>query len=75
MGEKVVVGGIYEHYKGNKYKVLNVAKHSETEEEMVVYQCLYGDFSIWVRPLVMFMESFEMGGIRINRFTLVEDEE
>lgn len=58
----------YKHFKGNEYLVLNVAKHSETLEEMVVYQTLYGDCGIWVRPLDMFLEKIERDGIVFNRF-------
>ncbi|MBE6251836.1 MAG: DUF1653 domain-containing protein [Bacteroidales bacterium] len=46
----------YRHFKGNVYRVLHIAKHSETLEEMVVYQAMYGDRDIWVRPKVMFEE-------------------
>lgn len=49
--------GRYRHYKGQYYQVLHVARHSETEEWLVVYQALYGERGIWVRPLTMFVES------------------
>ena len=64
----LIIGGIYRHYKGNLYKALGVARHSETEEEMVVYQKLYDDFSLWVRPLGMFTEEIEIDGSRVHRF-------
>jgi hypothetical protein len=64
--------GIYKHYKGNLYEVLGVARHSETEETHVVYKTLYGDYSLWVRPLGMFTESVEVDGQQIPRFEFVE---
>lgn len=60
--------GRYRHYKGLDYEVLGVAKHSETGESLVVYRCLYGDFSLWVRPRSMFQESVELAGEQIPRF-------
>jgi hypothetical protein len=63
--------GIYRHFKGNLYEVMTVARHTETEEEMVVYRALYGDFGIWVRPLAMFTEQIERDGQRIRRFEFV----
>ena len=56
MKQEIKKSGIYEHYKGNQYKVIDVATHSETMEPMVVYQTLYGNFDLWVRPLAMFTE-------------------
>ncbi len=63
--------GIYKHYKGNLYKVLCIAKHSETEEELVVYQALYGRYGYWVRPAVMFNERIKKDGAFVKRFTYV----
>ncbi|QLF94838.1 DUF1653 domain-containing protein [Pseudomonas sp. ABC1] len=66
--------GLYRHYKGPHYRVFAVAKHSETEEDVVFYQALYGDFGFWVRPLSMFLEQVEVEGERLPRFALIEAE-
>jgi Protein of unknown function (DUF1653) len=66
--------GRYRHYKGNPYQVLGVARHSETSEELVVYRMLYGDYSLWIRPRVMFMETVEVNGQLQPRFTYVGPE-
>jgi len=60
--------GRYRHYKGKLYEVIDVARHSETEELLVVYRCLYGDFSLWVRPLAMFLDTVAVNGAKIARF-------
>jgi cyclomaltodextrinase len=65
--------GVYEHYKGNRYEVLGVAKHSETLEDLVVYKKLYDDGGFWVRPLAMFVEDVEAGGKIIPRFKLISE--
>ena len=65
--------GIYQHYKGQLYQVFHGATHSETEEKLVVYQCLYGDYSIWVRPLTMFTETITTHDDReVERFKLIQ---
>ncbi|OLU23311.1 TonB box-like protein [Pseudomonas sp. PA15(2017)] len=66
--------GLYRHYKGPEYRVLGVARHSETEEQVVVYQALYGEFGLWVRPLAMFAGEVELDGKRVPRFAFVEAE-
>ncbi|WP_447748037.1 DUF1653 domain-containing protein [Pseudomonas nicosulfuronedens] len=67
--------GLYRHYKGQEYRVLAVARHSETEEDLVIYQALYGEFGLWVRPLSMFTEAVEVNGERVPRFALVSAED
>ena len=60
--------GRYRHYKGRAYTVLGVARHSETQEELVVYRQEYGDHSLWVRPVAMFLETIEIDGQPVPRF-------
>ena len=67
-----ITAGKYRHYRGGEYEVFFVARHSETEEEMVVYRTLYGDFSYWVRPLEMFLENVEIDGLVQPRFKRVD---
>lgn len=63
--------GRYRHFKGKEYEVLGIALHSETEEELVVYRALYGDFSLWVRPVSMWNETVERDGKTFRRFTYI----
>jgi len=64
--------GIYRHYKGSDYEVIGTARHSETEEWVVVYRTLYGDFDLWVRPLDMFTETVTLdSGESVPRFSLL----
>ena len=63
--------GVYRHFKGNEYRLLCVACHSETLEPMVVYQALYGDRGVWVRPLSMWDETVERDGAVYKRFTYI----
>lgn len=73
---KPETGGIYKHFKGNQYRVIATVRHSETNEEMVLYMPLHlnEDFpgQMWVRPLKMFAEKIERDGKKIKRFTLVK---
>ncbi|OGO77749.1 MAG: hypothetical protein A2Y23_03895 [Clostridiales bacterium GWB2_37_7] len=64
----IMQGQKYRHFKGKEYLVLYIAKHSETLEDLVVYQALYGERGIWVRPLEMFIEQVELEGRLVNRF-------
>ena len=63
-----MTGKYYRHFKGNLYRVLYIAKHSETLEDIVVYQAMYGEKGIWVRPKAMFEEVIERDGKAVRRF-------
>lgn len=65
--------GIYRHFKGNLYEVLGTAKHSETQEEHVVYRAMYGEYGVWIRPLAIFEETIERDGLSTKRFVSVDD--
>lgn len=65
--------GLYQHCKGNLYQVWGVSRHSETLEEYVVYQALYGDYGLWVRPKQMFLETVEVDGIQVPRFKFLSE--
>ena len=65
----MIAKGIYKHFKGNEYRVIDTATHSETMEVMVIYKPLYNDSGLWVRPLDMFLEKIQHNGELVNRFT------
>ena len=64
--------GRYRHYSGKEYRLIGVARHSETLEELAVYQAEYGDHSTWVRPLAMFVEIVERDGVSVSRFEYID---
>ncbi|OUR60880.1 hypothetical protein A9Q73_11715 [Bermanella sp. 47_1433_sub80_T6] len=70
----MVKAGIYKHYKGALYKVMHVVSHSETQERLVCYQALYGEYGYWVRPLAMFKESVVVEGVSVARFELIKED-
>lgn len=77
MSEKLKLGKYKHNKSGREYNVLGVARHSETLEELVVYQGIYsseefGDNPIWVRPLEMFLEKVEINGQLVSRFEFIE---
>ncbi len=65
--------GLYKHYKGNPYNLMGVARHSESLEEMVVYQAMYGDYRLWVRPKELFFGTLMVDGQEVPRFTFVDE--
>ena len=69
---EIIKVGIYKHYKGPLYKVIGYAQHSETEEWLVYYQALYGEYGYWIRPLEMFKETVEIEGQVKPRFELIK---
>ena len=64
----MITPGTYRHYKGSLYEVIDVARHSETEEQLVVYRALYGERGLWVRSLAMFDEMVVVDGVERPRF-------
>jgi hypothetical protein len=72
MTDKKLAAGLYKHYKGQEYQVIDVARHSETQEWLVVYRCLYGDYSLWVRPYDMFIETVVVDGKEKPRFEYIK---
>ena len=68
-----VCTGRYRHYKGNEYTVVGVARHSETDEELVVYRQEYGEQGLWVRPAGMFAETVEVEGRSVPRFEFLSE--
>jgi len=70
---QIRLGRRYRHFKGNEYLTLHLARHSETNEELVVYQALYGEKGIWVRPLDMFLGPKKVNGQLLNRFEEIDE--
>lgn len=66
--------GRYRHYKGQEYRVIGLARHSETLEPLVVYQALYGERGLWVRPASMFVETVQLADGPVPRFARIADE-
>jgi len=66
--------GLYRHYKGGMYRVLDTVRHSETLQSMTLYQALYGEKGLWVRPAAMFEEQVVIDGVAQARFTRILDE-
>ena len=69
----IKINGIYRNYKGNKYKVIAIGKHSETLEQLVVYQALYGNNEIWCRPISMWNDDINVDGKIQKRFQIIEE--
>lgn len=63
--------GLYQHYKGNFYQVIGLCRHSESLDILVVYQALYGDYGLWVRPLEIFQSTVEQNGKQVPRFKFI----
>ncbi|MES2581076.1 MAG: DUF1653 domain-containing protein [Pseudomonadota bacterium] len=65
--------GLYRHYKGNLYEVVDTVRHSETLEPLTLYRALYGEHGLWVRPAAMFNEEVVVDGLQQPRFAKVSD--
>lgn len=66
--------GVYRHYKGRDYQVIDTVRHSETEEILVLYRPMYGEGGLWVRPMAMFEEMVQVNGLPVPRFAFLRDE-
>ena len=66
-------GAKYRHFKGKEYEIVCLARHSETEEPMVVYKALYSARQIWARPLRMFLEQVDVDGKMVDRFEEIKE--
>jgi hypothetical protein len=73
MAKPLIRAGIYRHFKGGLYKVISVAKHTETNEEMVVYKSVNDEHQLWVRPLEMFNEKVKVEGKLVPRFEFIKE--
>ncbi|MEA2073267.1 MAG: DUF1653 domain-containing protein [Campylobacterota bacterium] len=67
--------GVYEHYKGNRYSVIDTVRHSESEELLVLYRPMYGEQNLWVRPFDMFFEKVTVDGSLVERFKYIGKED
>jgi hypothetical protein len=72
MSHQEVPTGHYRHFRGGEYDVLGEARHSETDEHLIVYQARYGARELWARPKAMFTEMVEHGGKQVPRFTKLD---
>lgn len=72
MKNTTIKKGIYQHYKGHFYEVIELATHTESLDPLVVYRSLYGDYTFWARPLSMFLESVEINGKHVPRFKHID---
>ena len=68
-----IATGLYQHYKGGRYEVVGVVRHSESLQEMVLYRALYGEHGLWVRPRAMFESTVDVNGATVARFARVAD--
>ena len=65
--------GKYRHFKGNEYEVIGLAKHTETEEELVIYKAIHGNKGLWARPKNMFLEEITRDGKTFKRFEYIRN--
>ncbi len=73
--QAAVLPGIYKHFKGNRYQVIDTVRHSETEQWFVLYKPLYGEGKLWVRPLELFCDKKELDGETVPRFVWISESE